>query len=91
MHNLSSLHAQEQAPCSSTSLTGQVSFIMNNLTTANLSTKIPELQTLLPIEHWTWFCNYLVVRRAAQVCPVLPHKNILHDHAGRPGHGFWDL
>ena len=46
----------------------QVSFIMNNLTASNLAAKVPELRGLLPAEHWPWFCNYLVVRRAAQVC-----------------------
>ena len=45
----------------------KLAFILNNLTTANLSQKTPELRRLLTQERWPWFCNYLVVRRAAQV------------------------
>ena len=51
----------------------KLAFILNNLTAGNLPAKTPELRRLLTAERWPWFCNYLVVRRAAQVllCSLL--------------------
>ena len=45
----------------------KVAFLMNNVSPDNLTSKAAELGKLLPTEHWNWFVNYLVVRRAAQV------------------------
>ena len=55
----------------------KLSFILNNLTAANLSAKTPELRRLLTQERWPWFCHHLVVRRAAQVLPCC--QPLTHD------------
>ena len=49
---------------------------MNNLSPDLLKAKSSELGKLLTSEHWPWYVNYLVVRRAAQVC-LLPERNLL--------------
>ena len=45
----------------------KVAFVMNNISRDNLNPKAAELGKLLTLDHWPWFVNYLVVRRAAQV------------------------
>ena len=45
----------------------KVSFIINNLSIDNLPSKAEELRKILVTDHWPWFVNYMVVRRAAQV------------------------
>lgn len=45
----------------------KVGFIMNNITLANLDSKIRELRGLVKPDLHPWFANYLVVKRAAQV------------------------
>jgi CCR4-NOT transcription complex subunit 1 len=49
------------------SITDKVSFIMNNLSQNNLSSKAKELAVLVLPQFLEWFANYLVVKRAAQV------------------------
>lgn len=51
----------------------KVAFIMNNLSIDNLSSKAEELKKVLTSDHWNWFVNYLVVRRAAQVRVLLAY------------------
>lgn len=55
----------------------KVAFLMNNLSTDNLSPKAEELGKLLTPEHWPWFVNYMVVRRAAQVLPYIQLHRML--------------
>lgn len=45
----------------------KVAFVMNNLAEENMTDKAEEARKLITQEHWPWFVNYLVVRRAAQV------------------------
>lgn len=42
-------------------------FIINNITSMNIEQKAKELKGIVAREHWPWFANYLVVKRAAQV------------------------
>lgn len=44
----------------------KVGFLINNLTNSNLKQKAGELKTYLTEDYWPWFCNYMVVKRAAQ-------------------------
>ena len=44
----------------------RVGFLINNLTKSNLKQKASELKDFLTEEYWPWFCNYMVVKRAAQ-------------------------
>lgn len=44
----------------------RVGFLINNLSSSNLEQKAKELKELLTEEYWPWFCNYMVVKRAAQ-------------------------
>lgn len=41
-------------------------FLINNLSASNMEQKAKELKELLTEEFWPWFCNYMVVKRAAQ-------------------------
>lgn len=41
---------------------------MNNLTVDNMPQKSKELGNVIVPKYIEWFANYLVVRRAAQVC-----------------------
>ncbi|KAK9805719.1 hypothetical protein WJX73_001907 [Symbiochloris irregularis] len=68
-HNLETLEAALLAaniPYPAQLLQDQVAFLMNNLSPDNLSTKSDELKGALTSDHWNWFVNYMVVRRAAQ-------------------------
>ena len=44
----------------------KIGFMMNNLTSANVEEKAKELRDLLTEEYWSWFCTYIVIKRAAQ-------------------------
>ena len=44
----------------------KIGFLINNLSAANLEQKAKDLGGLLSEEQWPWFCNYMVVKRAAQ-------------------------
>ena len=44
----------------------RIGFLINNLSNSNLSQKAGELKGYLTEEYWLWFCNYMVVKRAAQ-------------------------
>jgi CCR4-NOT transcription complex subunit 1 len=44
----------------------KIAFAMNNLSSINLETKVKELKALITEEYFSWFANYLVVKRAAQ-------------------------
>lgn len=40
--------------------------MINNLTGGNVQEKAKELKAMLTEEFWPWYCNYMVIRRAAQ-------------------------
>ena len=42
----------------------KVLFVLNNVSTENLPTKLMDLQEVLKDEHYQWFANYLVEQRA---------------------------
>lgn len=44
----------------------KVAFHINNLSTSNLGPKAADIKKVLTPEHWPWFANYVVVKRAAQ-------------------------
>ena len=44
----------------------RIGFLINNLSNSNLEQKSKELKELLSEEYWPWFCDYMVVKRAAQ-------------------------
>lgn len=44
----------------------RILFIVNNVAQSNLDAKVAEMKDRLQPEHFKWFANYLVVRRAAQ-------------------------
>ena len=44
----------------------RIGFLINNLSNSNLDQKAKELKELIQEEFWPWFCNYMVVKRAAQ-------------------------
>ena len=44
----------------------RIGFLINNLSNSNLKQKATELKGHLTEEYWPWFCNYMVVKRAAQ-------------------------
>ena len=46
-------------------------FIINNITSMNIEQKVKELKAQVAPDYWPWFANYLVVKRAAQVRPVV--------------------
>lgn len=44
----------------------RIGFLINNLSNSNLKQKATELKGHLTEAYWPWFCNYMVVKRAAQ-------------------------
>lgn len=52
--------------CLSLQVQDRIGFLINNLSNSNLEQKAKELKELLSDDFWAWFCNYMVVKRAAQ-------------------------
>ncbi len=44
----------------------KVAFHINNLSQSNLAAKAVDMKKLLLADSWSWFANYMVVKRAAQ-------------------------
>lgn len=57
---------RHQQPSIALQVQDRIGFLINNLTNSNLKQKVNELKEHLTEEYWPWFCNYMVVKRAAQ-------------------------
>ena len=44
----------------------KIGFLINNLSNSNLKQKASDIKEILTEQYWPWFCNYMVVKRAAQ-------------------------
>jgi len=44
----------------------KIGFLINNLSNSNLGQKASDVKEVLTEQYWPWFCNYMVVKRAAQ-------------------------
>lgn len=44
----------------------KIGFLINNLSNSNLKQKASDVKEILTEQYWPWFCNYMVVKRAAQ-------------------------
>ncbi len=44
----------------------KIGFLINNLSNSNLKQKATDVKEVLTQQYWPWFCNYMVVKRAAQ-------------------------
>ena len=44
----------------------KIGFLINNLSNSNLKQKAGDIKEHLTEQYWPWFCNYMVVKRAAQ-------------------------
>lgn len=58
------------------SVSDKLLFFVNNLTSDNLATKLPEVRSILSEEYFSWFANYLVVERAKSE----PNNHKLYAH-----------
>ncbi|KAJ3024175.1 hypothetical protein HKX48_005578 [Thoreauomyces humboldtii] len=43
----------------------KILFIINNVSIANLETKVAEMKNILKAQHYRWFSHYIVVKRAS--------------------------